>query len=39
MLSEKVLTKVFITVAEHFVKSTKNTLDDVWIKEVKKKLN
>jgi hypothetical protein len=38
LLSEKVLTKLFLTVAEKIVKSTKNTLDDVWLEELKKKI-
>ena len=38
MLSEKVLIRVFLTIAEKLVKSTKNPLDDIWFEELKKKL-
>lgn len=38
LLSEAVLKKLFIAVAEKLVKSTKNTLDDIWLEELKKVL-
>jgi len=38
LLSERVLTKLFIVIAEKLVKSTKNKLDDVWLEELKKDL-
>lgn len=39
LLTEKVLTQLFLVVAERLVKSTKTTLDDVWLEELKKKIN
>tara|TARA_Y100000310_G_C20540180_1_gene742866 strand:- start:408 stop:626 length:219 start_codon:yes stop_codon:yes gene_type:complete len=38
MLSEAVLKKVFISVAEKLVKSSKNKLDDIWFAQMKKNL-
>ena len=38
MLSEAVLKKVFLSVAEKLVKSSKNKLDDVWFAQMKKNL-
>jgi len=38
LLNEAVLKSLFLAIAEKLVKSTKNTLDDVWFNEVKKKL-
>jgi hypothetical protein len=38
LLSEKVLARLFVSVAETLVKSTKNKLDDVWLEELKKSL-
>jgi hypothetical protein len=35
MLSEKMLKKVFMAVAQQVVKSTKNTLDDAWFEQFK----
>jgi len=39
LLSEKVLTKLFLEIVDKIVKSTKNKLDDAWLEELKKKLN
>jgi len=39
LLTEKVLTQLFLVVAERLVKSTKTALDDVWLEELKKKIN
>jgi len=38
MLSEAVLRKVFISVAEKLVKSSKNKLDDIWFAQLKKNI-
>ena len=38
LLSEAVLKRFFITIAEKLVKSTKNPLDDIWLAELKKNL-
>jgi|GEM_PF-2655011 len=38
LLSERVLIKLFLAVAEKIVKSTKNTLDDEWLEELKTKI-
>jgi hypothetical protein len=38
LLSEAVLKKVFISVAEKLVKSSKNKLDDIWFEQMKKNL-
>ena len=37
-LSEAVLKRLFLMIAEKLVASTKNTLDDLWLKELKKKM-
>ena len=38
LLSEAVLTKIFLVLAESVVKSTKNKLDDLWLEQLKKSL-
>ncbi len=38
VLSEVVIQRVVIALLESLVKSTKNTLDDVWLSELKKRL-
>lgn len=38
LVSEKVLKKIFIVLAEKLVASTKTKIDDIWLAELKKKL-
>ena len=38
MMSEAVLKKIFMSVAEKLVKSSKNKLDDIWFEQLKKNL-
>lgn len=38
LLSEKVLARLFLVIAKKIVKSTKNTLDDVWYESLKEEL-
>lgn len=38
LLTEKVLARLFVSIAEALVKSTKNKLDDIWLEEMKKSL-
>ena len=37
-LSEAVLKRLFLMIAEKLVASTKNKLDDIWLKELRKKM-
>ncbi|MBO8183335.1 MAG: hypothetical protein H0Z28_11190 [Archaeoglobus sp.] len=37
-LSEAVLKRLFLMIAEKLVASTKNKLDDIWLKELKRKM-
>ena len=39
LLTEKVMTKMIIMLLEKTVKSSKNKLDDLWLAQMKKKLN
>ncbi len=39
LLSEKVMTKMVIMLLEKAVKSSSNKLDDLWLAQMKKKLN
>jgi len=38
LVSEAVLKKIFIALAEKLVASTKTNIDDIWLAELKKKL-
>ena len=38
LLTEAFLKEMFLSLAEKYVKSTKNKLDDVWFNQLKKKL-
>ena len=39
LLSEKVMTKMVVMLLEKAVKSSSNKLDDLWLAQMKKKLN
>ena len=38
LVSEAVLKRIFLEIAEKLVKSTKTKIDDIWLEELKKKL-